>query len=65
MPKERALGEESEWGINLETVYCPKCNERMPVVRVPENLHQLMWGGWTCPLCGCQMDKWGNALEKR
>jgi DNA-directed RNA polymerase subunit RPC12/RpoP len=49
--------------INLEEVHCPKCGTRMPALRVPEGLHQLMWGGWTCPQCGCRMDKWGKAIE--
>jgi ssDNA-binding Zn-finger/Zn-ribbon topoisomerase 1 len=52
---------EGKWGINLDAVDCPDCKERMPnKVRVPDNLHQLMWGGWTCPKCGCRMDKWGK-----
>jgi predicted RNA-binding Zn-ribbon protein involved in translation (DUF1610 family) len=46
--------------INLESVDCPKCGQRMPTLRVPESLHELMWGGWTCPNCGCEMDKWGK-----
>ena len=49
--------------INLEEVHCPKCGTRMPALRVPDSLHQLMWGGWTCPQCGCRMDKWGQAVE--
>ena len=53
---------ESRWGINLEKVHCPDCGARMPALRVPEDWHQLMWGGWTCPECGCRMDKWGKAL---
>ncbi|MFO0810402.1 MAG: hypothetical protein U0746_17395 [Gemmataceae bacterium] len=46
--------------INLETVHCPECHERMPFFRLPETLRQLMWGGWTCPKCGCRMDRWGR-----
>jgi hypothetical protein len=52
-----------KWGINLETVHCPKCGTKMPTLRVPESVHELMWGGWTCPDCGCRMDKWGKALD--
>ena len=55
---------ETKWAINLETVHCPQCKQRMPAFRVPTNLHQLMWGGWTCPKCGCQMDKMGKPLSK-
>ena len=54
---------ENKSGIDLETVYCPECNEAMPKLRVPDDLHQLMWGGWACPKCGCRMDKWGKPLE--
>ena len=55
--------EDGKFGINLEKVYCPKCNEQMPAVRIPENIHQLMWGGWTCPNCGCKMNKYGEEIE--
>ena len=54
----------SNLDINLETVHCPKCEERMPAMRLPKDLHQLMWGGWTCPKCDTRMDKWGQSLEE-
>jgi hypothetical protein len=54
---------QNRWGINLGGVNCPKCATRMPAFRVPGTLHQLMWGGWTCPNCGCHMDRWGSAVE--
>jgi predicted RNA-binding Zn-ribbon protein involved in translation (DUF1610 family) len=57
------IGEGHQWGINLDSVRCPKCGQQMPGIRVPENLHQLLWGGWSCPQCGCRMDKWGKAIE--
>ncbi len=50
-------------GINLEAVHCPQCGQRMPAVRVPDSVHQLLWGGWRCPHCGCRMDKSGRAIE--
>lgn len=50
-------------GINLEEVHCPQCNERMPPLRIPEGLHQILWGGWICPKCACRMDKWGKAVD--
>lgn len=55
---------ENKWGINLETVHCPACKQRMPELRIPNSLHQLMWGGWTCPNCGTRMDKWGKPVAK-
>jgi hypothetical protein len=54
----------SKWGINLKSVCCPTCREQMPMIRVPGSLHELMWGGWTCPKCGGRMDKWGKAHTK-
>jgi|GEM_PF-991930 len=58
-------GSENKAGLNLEGVRCPECDELMPALRVPESLHQLMWGGWACPKCGCRMDKWGKALSMK
>ncbi len=55
---------ETNWAINLGTIYCPECKEPMPKLRVPENLHQIMWGGWMCPECGCRMDKAGKPLAR-
>lgn len=51
----------SKLGINLEQVQCPGCGEQLPSIRMPKHWHELMWGGWTCPNCGCRMDKWGKA----
>ena len=53
----------SRLGINLDAVDCPQCGHRMPVIRMPESVHQLLWGGWSCPNCGRKMDKWGKAIE--
>ena len=50
-------------GLNLESVHCPGCQERMPAIRLPKDLQQLMWGGWTCPGCKTRMDKWGQPLK--
>jgi hypothetical protein len=53
----------SDLDINTKSVNCPKCGERMRSLRTPASLRQAMWGGWTCPKCGCEMDKWGKAIE--
>lgn len=58
-------GPENKIGLNLEAVRCPECDELMPKIKVPENIQQLMWGGWVCPKCGCRMDKWGKPLEMK
>jgi hypothetical protein len=50
-------------GINLLPVHCPQCDERMPVLRIPD-IKQLAFGGWTCSKWGCRMDKWDRALAQ-
>ena len=55
----------SKLGVNLKEVKCPECGTVQPKVRRPKNLRQAMWGGWTCPTCGCEMDKWGNKIESK
>jgi len=52
----------NRWGINLETVSCPCCKTLLPWVRKPQSLRQAMWGGYTCPSCGAEVDKWGRDL---
>ena len=56
----------NRWGINPDSVSCPGCNSVLPQVRKPRSRQQSMWGGWTCPNCGVEVDKWGrkmNAVE--
>ena len=48
-----------KWGCNLRRVFCPRCNFRQPVVRIPTSWRQFWWGGWTCEACSCEIDKWG------
>lgn len=54
----------SKWGINGGAVInrseCPNCGAKLPRLRKPANLKQLLWGGWTCPQCTRSFDKWGN-----
>lgn len=54
-----------KWGINfrMADTRCPQCGEPMPVVRVPKNVEQALWGGWTCE-CGCEVNKWGREVEQ-
>ena len=48
------------WGINLRKPSCASCGAELAAVRVPGSMRQMIWGGWTCPGCGQQLDKWGE-----
>jgi hypothetical protein len=52
----------TRFGINLGTARCGECRKAAPTVRAPKTLYEVLWGGWTCPRCGCQNDKWGNPI---
>ena len=43
--------------------YCPRCDMVLPRFRIPRSLRQLWFGGWTCPYCGCEVDKLGNEIR--
>jgi hypothetical protein len=53
------------WGINTKSARCLQCDTPAPVVRVPKNLNQTLWGGWTCAECGYELDKWGEPVDKQ
>jgi hypothetical protein len=53
----------NKWGVNLDSVSCPRCNTVPPKLREPRSRQQSMWGGWTCPSCGLDVDKWGRELN--
>ena len=40
---------------------CPECGEQLP--RWPAKRWQRLWGGWTCPNCGCEVDHKGRKVE--
>jgi hypothetical protein len=42
---------------------CPECGEPAPKVRTPANRRQALWGGWTCPECGTEMDRRGRRVK--
>ena len=54
----------NRWGINLRRVECPSCGTVMGRVRVPTSGEQAMLGGYTCPACGCDLDKWGRRITR-
>ena len=55
---------QTKWGINLKATYCPRCGEKIPFAGKPTSLHQFLWGGWTCPKCGCEVGKWGIEVDE-
>ena len=52
----------SKLGINLKRVKCPICNTKQPIIRLPEDKEQLLYGGTTCPNCLTKLDKYGNVI---
>jgi hypothetical protein len=53
------------WGIGSLNPACPRCGTSMPAIRRPASIAGAMWGGWTCPKCGCKVDKYGHARAAR
>lgn len=51
------------WALMQPARQCPGCGALMPRVRKPANTRQMLWGGWTCPKCGVEMDRKGTRLE--
>ncbi len=41
---------------------CDVCGTKMPMVRKPANWRQALWGGWSCPNCRTEFDRWGRNL---
>ena len=53
----------NRWGINTDPVSCPRFrNTLSPQGRKPVTPQQAMWGGWVCPTCGIEVDKWGREV---
>ena len=52
----------SKWGINFKRVYCPVCNTKQPIIRLPKTSEQALWGGTTCPKCKANLDKYGRVI---
>jgi len=46
---------EGRWGIGSLTTSCPRCRTPMSALRRPTSIAEGMWGGWTCPTCGCKV----------
>jgi transposase-like protein len=44
---------------------CPQCGTPAPKVRKPANRREMLWGGWTCQKCGCELDRRGRKVNPR
>ena len=49
-------------GMSLNPAFCPRCKTQLAVARKPLTRRQALWGGWTCPTCGTEVDKWGREI---
>jgi hypothetical protein len=47
----------------VRRLVCPDCSKVAPRFRLPENRRQELWGGWTCPACGCEVDSAGDKVS--
>jgi hypothetical protein len=56
--------EKSKLGINLNAIYCPNCNQKQPILRLPKNVNQVLYGGNTCSNCKTEIDKYGKEVLK-
>jgi len=52
----------NDWGVNFDPVKCPRCSSSLNYARAPKSRKQALWGGYTCPKCGCEIDKWGREM---
>jgi len=41
---------------------CVECGAPAAIIRMPANRLQMLWGGWTCSECGCEMDGRGRKV---
>jgi hypothetical protein len=53
----------SKYGLNFKRVYCPVCSTEQPMIRVPKNQNQILFGGNTCSKCQAELDKYGDVIS--
>lgn len=49
-------------GVISPVKICPECGRPLPKIRLPKGKRQAVWGGWTCPNCGCEIDRDGRKI---
>ena len=52
----------NDWGVNFDPVKCPRCSISLDYTRAQKSRKQALWGGYTCPKCECETDKWGREI---
>jgi hypothetical protein len=53
----------SRWRFgSVDGTNCPRCGTHLAAMRKPASTEQMLWGGWTCPNCGCKVDKYGREI---
>jgi hypothetical protein len=53
----------TRWGINFRPPkHCSRCRSPLRRRRNARSTPQITWGGYTCPTCGAELDKWGREL---
>lgn len=53
----------SKYGLNFKRVYYPVCGTKQPIIRVPKNQNQILYGGNTCSKCQAELDKYGKVIS--
>lgn len=43
--------------------FCVNCGKKRPAFRVPKDLHEALWGGYTCSACGAKMKSNGELRD--
>lgn len=56
----------NRFGINFKGLTgvenkCPSCGNKFDQIRRPNDMYEMLWGGWTCKKCGKKYDKWGGS----
>ncbi|HLW63238.1 MAG TPA: hypothetical protein VKY33_07525 [Flavobacterium sp.] len=49
---------------NFEQAKCGQCGCPQEYFRIPKNWRQFLWGGYTCPNCHSELDKFGDVIKK-
>ena len=53
----------AKFAITLKNVKCPNCHLQQSFFRLPKNKSQILFGGYTCPNCNTELDKFGTKIN--